>query len=46
MRDSIKKSVPEELWIEVCNIIQETVNKAITKKKKSKKENWLSEEVL
>ena len=39
-------SVPEELWMEVCNIVQEAVNKTIPKKKKSKKAKWLSEEVL
>ena len=38
--------VPEELWIEVRNIIQEAANKTIPKKKKSKKANWLSEEAL
>ena len=31
--------VPEELWTEVCNIIQETVIKTIPKKKKCKKAN-------
>ena len=36
-------SVPEELQVEVYNIIQETVNKTIPKKKKSKKAKWLSE---
>ena len=30
-------SVPEELWTEVCNIVQEVENKTIPKKKKSKK---------
>ena len=29
--------VPEELWIEVCNILQEAVTKTIPKKKKKKK---------
>ena len=38
--------VPEELWTEVHNIVQEAVNKTIPKKKKSKKAKWLSEEVL
>ena len=38
--------VPEELWTEVCNIIQEVMTKAMPKKKKCKKANWLSEEVL
>ena len=32
-------SVPEELWAEVHNIIQEAVNKTNPKKKKSKKAN-------
>ena len=36
----------EELWTEVCNIIQETVIKTIPKKKKCKKAKWLSEEAL
>ena len=36
--------VPEELWAEVCNIVQEAVIKTISKEKKCKK--WLSEEVL
>ena len=36
--------VPEELWIEVHNIVQETVIKTIPKKKKCKKAEWLSEE--
>ena len=39
-------NVPEELWTEVCNIVQEVVNKTIPKKKKSKKAKWLSEEAL
>ena len=38
--------VPEELWSEVCNIVQEAVIKTIPKKKKCKKAKWLSEEVL
>ena len=29
--------VPEELWIEICNIVQELVTKTIPKKKKCKK---------
>ena len=36
----------EELWMEVCNIVQELVIKTIPKKKKYKKAKWLSEEVL
>ena len=38
--------VSEKLWTEVCNIIQEAVNKTVPKKKKSKKANSLSEEAL
>ena len=38
--------VPIELWIEVCNIVQEVVIKTIPKKKKCKKAKWLSEEAL
>ena len=38
--------VPEELWTEVCDIIQEVVIKTIPKKKKCKKAKWLSEEAL
>ena len=39
-------SVPEELWMEVHNIVEEAANKTIPKKKKSKKAKWLSEETL
>ena len=38
--------VPEELWTEVCDIVQETGIKIIPKKKKCKKAKWLSEEAL
>ena len=38
--------VPEELWVEVCNIVQETVAKTIPKKKKCKKAKWLPEKAL
>ena len=38
--------VPEELWTEVCNIVEETGIKTISRKKKCKKEKWLSEEAL
>ena len=38
--------MPEELWMEVCDIVQEAVIKAIPKKKKCKKAKWLSEEAL
>ena len=36
--------MPEELWMEVRNIVQETGIKTISKKKKCKKAKWLSEE--
>ena len=39
-------SVPDELWMEVCDIVQETGIKTIPKKKKCKKAKWLSEEAL
>ena len=39
-------TVPEELWTEVCAIVQEAVIKTISKKKKCKKATWLSEEAL
>ena len=38
--------VPEELWMEVCDIIQEAGMKTIPKRKKCKKAQWLSEEAL
>ncbi|KAF7252002.1 Craniofacial development protein 2 [Varanus komodoensis] len=38
--------VPEELWTEVHNIVQEAATKTILKKKKCKKAKWLSEEAL
>ena len=38
--------VPEELWMEVYDIVQEAVIKNIPKKKKRKKAKWLSEEAL
>ena len=37
---------PDELWVEVCDIVQETGIKTNPKKKKCKKAKWLSEEVL
>ena len=38
--------MPEELWMEVCNIVQEAVIKTTPKKKKWKKPKLLSEEAL
>ena len=37
---------PDELWMEVHDIVQETGSKTIPKKKKCKKAKWLSEEAL
>ena len=38
--------MPEELWTEVCDIVQEAVINTIPKKKKCTKAKWLSEEAL
>ena len=38
--------VPEELWMEVHDTVQEAVIKTISKKKKCKKAKWLSDEAL
>ena len=38
--------MPEELWMEVCDMVQEAETKTIPKKKKCKKAKWLSEEAL
>ena len=38
--------VSEELWMEVCDTVQEAVVKTNPKKKKCKKAKWLSEEAL
>ena len=38
--------VPDELWSEVCDIVQETVIKTISMEKKCKKAKWLSGEAL
>ena len=38
--------VPDELWTEVRDILQETGIKTVLKKKKCKKAKWLSEEAL
>ena len=43
--DQIER-MPEELWMEVCDIVQEAVIKTIPKKKKCKKAKWLSEETV
>ena len=38
--------MPEELWMEIRDIVQEAVIKTIPKKKKCRKEKWLSVEAL
>ena len=38
--------MPEELWTEVYDIVQEVVTKIISKKKKCIKAKWLTEEAL
>ena len=38
--------MPEELWTEVHNIVQEVMTKNTPKKKKCKRAKWLSEEAL
>ena len=38
--------MPEELWMKVCNTVQEAVIKNIPKKKKCERTKWLSEEAL
>ena len=42
----LKDRVPEELWMKVCDIVQEAVITAILKKKKCQKAKWLSEEAF
>ena len=42
----LEDRVPEELWTEVHNIVQETMTKTIWKNKKCKKAKWLSEKAL
>ena len=39
-------TAPEELWMEVCDIVQETGIKTIPKKTKGEKAKWLPEEAL
>ena len=46
MRLDLIDRVPDELWIEVHDIVQETEMKTIPNKKKCKKAKWLSEEAL
>ena len=46
LRDHLVDRVPDELWTEVHDIVQETGIKTIPKKQKCKKAKWLSEEAL
>ena len=39
-------TMPDEVWMEVHNIVQKAVTKTIPKKKKCKKAKWLSDEAL
>ena len=43
---NIRDRVPEELWTEVCDTVQEAMTKTIPKKKKCTRAKWLSEEAL
>ena len=45
-KDIVKDRVPDELWNEVCDIVQETGIKTIPREKKCKKAKWLSGEAL
>ena len=38
--------MPDEIWMEVCDTVQEAVIRTIPKKKKCRKAKWLSEEAL
>ena len=38
--------MPDELWMEVCDIVQETGIKTIPRKNKCRKAKWLSDEAL
>ena len=42
----LTETVPEELWMEIPDIVEEAGIKTIPKEKKHKKAKWLSEEVL
>ena len=42
----LENRLPEKLWVEICNIVQEVVTKTIPKKKKCKNAKHLSEEAL
>ena len=49
MKNTLKRinsTLPDELWTEVHDIVQQAVIKTIPKKKKCKKQKWLSKEAL
>ena len=46
MKNSFKDRVPEEIWMEARNIVQEAATKTIPKKRKFKNAKWLSNEAL
>ena len=46
VRNRFKDRVPDKLWTEVCDIVQETGIKTISMEKKCKKAKWLSGEAL
>ena len=46
VRNRFKDRVPDKLWTEVCDVVQETEIKTILMEKKGKKAKWLSEEAL
>ena len=46
LRDLRSEREPYDLWMEVCDIVQEAGIKTIPKKKKCKKAKWLFEEAL
>ena len=46
VRNRFKGFLPEELWMEIHDIVQEAVTKTIPKKNKCKRAKWLSEEGL
>ena len=46
IRSDLIDRVPEELWMEDCDIVQEAGIKTIPKKKKCKKAKWLSDKDL
>ena len=38
--------VPEELWMEICDIVEEALIKNVPEKKKCKKAKWICDETL